>query len=160
MILYLMRNFGGILRYTKNSEHSILEIYAKFKGIREDKVRHQVRKYPPSELIKMNLEDIRSTHEIAEDAAFDNFLISRHVMVINEHTNSWNALIDLKIINYNNVYIFGSEFVRDKSNEFVYLNKIKSCMEKQLISYYESVSYSEKRSCKLLKERLMRQYGV
>ena len=48
-------------------------------------------------------------------------------MAITEYYNSWNVLLDSNIIDYDNVFIFGSEFGRDiqyLSN----INKIKTCM--------------------------------
>lgn len=50
-------------------------------------------------------------------------------MGITEYWNSWNVLLDKNILNYCNEFIFGSQFERDTSNIYLYLNKIKNCME-------------------------------
>ena len=50
-------------------------------------------------------------------------------MIITEYANSWNVLMDLDILSSDNVFIFGSEFVRDKYNIYFYLKKVRNCME-------------------------------
>ena len=51
------------------------------------------------------------------------------LLVITEYKNSWNVLMDLNIINYNDIFIFGSKFKRDRSNIYLYINHIKNLQE-------------------------------
>eukprot|EP01084_Bolivina_argentea_P026384 49066_1 len=143
LIMYLLRNFGGINyqnnddSYYQNDIHNsmrdeLFKIITKHMAAVKNNtiLEDTVDKYPPARLIQLNLTDRRSTHNFEDTLIIDNFIISRHVLVITQHENSWNALIDLNIINHDSIFIFGSEFERDKSNNiYLHLNKVKNCME-------------------------------
>eukprot|EP01083_Nonionella_stella_P181847 652682_1 len=148
LIMYFLRNFGGINygridgsfnKFNVNKKGTSLnKLIKKHLGILDEvMISKIIEKYSPSALVELNLKDKRSTHATSmnKDAVqCDNFLVSRHVMVITEYANSWNVLLDLQIINYHhNIFIFGSEFERDLtanySNIYLYLNRIKNCME-------------------------------
>lgn len=147
LIMYFLRNFGGIdyeridgsIDMKKQKGTSLYDLLCKHMSLNPEYIYSTIKKYSPSKLIEMNLKDKRSTHEMAEISSSDNFSVSRHIMAITEYYNSWKVLLDLNIINYRNIFIFGSEFERDQkqSNIYLYLNKIKNCMEcgKTLILY-------------------------
>eukprot|EP01083_Nonionella_stella_P058381 152898_1 len=136
-IVYLLRNFGGIIEDRIHGTHlkapgsSLYDIMVKHLALNADKrdLKEVICRYSPSKLVKLNLEDRRSTHNKVHALSSDNYIISRHIMVITEHTNSRNVLMDLDVIDRDTVVIFGSEFKRDSSNMYLYLNQVQNCME-------------------------------
>eukprot|EP01083_Nonionella_stella_P128419 389155_1 len=136
LIMYFLRNFGGI-NYQNDDHHRnetrrvLFTIIHRHMALKEKHLLDDtVNAYPPVRLVELNLNDRRSTHHFDDAMVVDNFMISRHMMVITEHVNSWNVLLDLNIINYQNIFIFGSEFERDKTNNiYLHLNRVKQCME-------------------------------
>eukprot|EP01083_Nonionella_stella_P223990 797692_1 len=135
LIMYFLRNFGGINyerihgNMSNQKGTSLYHLLCKHMALNTEYIAHTISKYSPHKLIELNLTDKRSTHEMTDSSTSDNFMISRHIMAITEYYNSWNILLDLNIINYDNIFIFGSEFERDKANIYLYLNKVKNCME-------------------------------
>eukprot|EP01083_Nonionella_stella_P157819 512771_1 len=139
LIVYFLRNFGGIDYdridggFNKNPKargSSLFHIMVKHMALNDDqRILDVIGEYSPSKLVELNLNDRRSTHDSQNSLSCDNYIISRHIMVITEHTNSWNVLMDLNVINHDNVFIFGSEFERDSSNMYLYLNRVQNCME-------------------------------
>eukprot|EP01084_Bolivina_argentea_P017776 33174_1 len=134
LIMLLLRSFGG-LNYQKDHGQSklavLFTIIQKHMGLQDDIIIYDaLDKFTPSQLIQINLNDTRSTHDYDDSLAVDNFIISRHVMAITQQLNSWTCLLDLNIVTYDNIFIFGSRFERDTSNNmYIYLNRIKNCME-------------------------------
>eukprot|EP01083_Nonionella_stella_P073155 197581_1 len=137
LIMYFLRNFGGIVyeridgTFASQNEKGtcLFDLLCTHMGLNVVDIRRIMNEYSPSQLVSMNLDDKRSTHHTVDMTSSDNFMISRHVMAITEYYNSWNVLLDSNIITHNNIFIFGSEFERDKSNSYLYLNKVKNCME-------------------------------
>eukprot|EP01083_Nonionella_stella_P310494 1103256_1 len=139
IVMHFLRNFGGIdynarnqnLAIKDDNQQSFIDIMKhNLKMDSAKTVQDFLMDFNPSTLILMNLGDTR-VGDVGKQNVFcsDNFSLSRHVMVITEFTNSWNVLLDLHCLSYDNVFIFGSDFERDKSNIYLYLNHVKNCME-------------------------------
>eukprot|EP01083_Nonionella_stella_P251703 868157_1 len=139
IVMHFLRNFGGIDYNAQRIEKAIKDdTQDSFVDIIKDNLKMGTVKtvqefmmdFNPSTLIVMNLGDMRFG-DVGKQNVFccDNFSLSRHVMVITEFTNSWNVLLDLHVLAYDNVFIFGSDFERDQSNIYLYLNHVKNCME-------------------------------
>eukprot|EP01084_Bolivina_argentea_P225336 380827_1 len=133
IIVHFLRNFGGVdYNYNGDKYTTRRKDQKSFQKIIQDNLKSAQRKFiddvisnfSPAVLVDMNINDKKSNEK-----GFDNLSLSRHVMVIAEHGLSWNVLLDLNILTHNNVFIFGSEFERDKSNIHLYLNHVMNCME-------------------------------
>ncbi|ETN98436.1 hypothetical protein RFI_39063, partial [Reticulomyxa filosa] len=118
-----MRNFGGIPG-SKLQEHlgAILETVL---GMKKSEISNKMSKWTPLECVRKNLRD-------NSPLLGDNYMISRHCMIISELEHSWQVLLDQDVLKYDNEFLFGSCFPADRLTtitNYNHLNKIISCME-------------------------------
>eukprot|EP01084_Bolivina_argentea_P309818 535943_1 len=127
MIRGFLRNFGGI---EDNLIHQLLsEIIERHMGLKKKEVQNIISMYPPLKLVKLNVNDKRKIDSLV---GTDNFMISRHCMIITESAHSWQVLLDQSVLSHSDTFIFGSEFNRDKSSSITFyanLNRVMNCME-------------------------------
>ncbi|ETO35633.1 hypothetical protein RFI_01430, partial [Reticulomyxa filosa] len=130
-----MRNFGGVANdFLQEHLGSILTSVL---GIEKREVVTKMNEWTPLNCVNSNLNDTRSTYSNLQD---DNYMISRHCMIISEMEHSWQILLDHNILSYDDVFLFGSSFVHDKASTITYfdhLNKVINCMDtgKRVILY-------------------------
>ena len=92
---------------------------------------------PSSVFIRENLQDCREMKHTMSSTT-DNFIISRHLLLLYDNCHSLQILLDDNKNNnnsigvtYDDTFVFGSEFTRDKSSEMLFfdnLSEIMNCM--------------------------------
>ncbi|ETN99023.1 hypothetical protein RFI_38464, partial [Reticulomyxa filosa] len=92
----LMRNFGGISG-SKLQEHlgAILEVL----GMEKSEIFNKMSKWTPLECVRKNLRDTKNNNS---PLLGDNYMISRHCMVISDLEHSWQVLLDQDVLKYDN----------------------------------------------------------
>ena len=90
---------------------------------------------PALSLITQNLKDCREIKENANvglsiTSNTDNFIISRHLLLLYDNCHSLQILLDNNNtgITYDDTFVFGSEFMRDKSSEMLFYDNLSSIM--------------------------------
>ncbi|ETO07994.1 hypothetical protein RFI_29398, partial [Reticulomyxa filosa] len=109
----------------------------------EGEVIRELKRWTPVMCVERNL------MEKKRGQSPDDLMMSRHCMIISEKYYSWQLLLEYNILNFNQVFLFRSDFPQDKySNITNYnqLNKIIDCMDTgktvilhNLESIYESL---------------------
>ncbi|ETO14264.1 hypothetical protein RFI_23106, partial [Reticulomyxa filosa] len=134
-----LRNFGGVdsTNYNEQLQKILVEVLGKTK----EEILLELKKWTPVMCVERNLMEC--------DQSSNGLMVSRHCMVISEKYYSWQLLLEYDILNYNQVFLFGSYFPQDMySNITSYnqLNKIIDCMNigktvilHNLESIYESL---------------------
>ncbi|ETO05001.1 hypothetical protein RFI_32395, partial [Reticulomyxa filosa] len=118
------RNFGGLDHndYRKKLSRILKEVLNRT----ESEVIRELKKWTPVMCVERNL------MEKKRGQSSDDLMVSRHCMIISEEYYSWQLLLEYNILNFNQIFLFGSYFPQDKySNISNYnqLNKIIDCMD-------------------------------
>ncbi|ETO29819.1 hypothetical protein RFI_07303, partial [Reticulomyxa filosa] len=136
-----LRNFGGFdnINYNEQLQKILVEVLGKTK----EKILLELKKWSPAICVQRNLIEKKCSN-LADD-----LIASRHCMVISERTLFLAITFGIDILNYSQVFLFGSYFPQDMySNITSYnqLNKIIDCMDTgktvilhNLESIYESL---------------------
>ncbi|ETO01874.1 hypothetical protein RFI_35566, partial [Reticulomyxa filosa] len=139
-----MRNFGGIPR--EDLLRNLGDIFCNVLGFSKEEVHKKMSKFTPMDCVQRNLLDTRTNNS---KLLGDNYIVSRHCMVISELEHSWQVLLENGILKYDDVFLFKSEFAHDQTSsisDYEHLNKVINCMGtgKRVILYkldsiYESL---------------------
>ncbi|ETO03185.1 hypothetical protein RFI_34225 [Reticulomyxa filosa] len=139
-----MRNFGGISR--DDLLQNLGNIFYNVLGTSKEDALKEMRQFTPMDCVQQNLKDIRTNNS---KLLGDNYIISRHCMVISELEHSWQVLLENGVLKYDDMFLFKSSFAHDQSTsilDYEHLNKIINCMDtgKRVILYkldsiYESL---------------------
>ncbi|ETN99929.1 hypothetical protein RFI_37538 [Reticulomyxa filosa] len=130
-----MRNFGGISR--EDLLRNLGDIFHKILGLSKEEVHQKISKFTLMDCVQRNLLDTRTDNSKLFE---DNYIVSRHCMVISELEHSWQVLLENGILKYDDVFLFKSNFAHDRDSsisEYKHLNKIIDCMDtgKRVILY-------------------------
>ncbi|ETO36345.1 hypothetical protein RFI_00722 [Reticulomyxa filosa] len=161
-----MRNFGGIPR--EDQLQNLGDIFQSVLGFSKEVVYQKMSKFTPMNCVQRNLLDTRTNNS---KLLGDNYIISRHCMVISELEHSWQVLLENGILKNDDVFLFKSEFAHDQTSsisDYEHLNKVINCMDtgKRVILYkldsiYESLydmlnqRYQKKPSGKIIFKNLI-----
>ncbi|ETO02660.1 hypothetical protein RFI_34758, partial [Reticulomyxa filosa] len=139
-----MRNFGGIPR--EDLLRNLGDIFYNVLAFSKEEVYKKMSKFTPMYCVQRNLLDTRTNNS---KLLGDNYIVSRHCMVISELEHSWQVLLENGILKYDDVFLFKSEFAHDQTSsisDYEHLNKVINCMDtgKRVILYnldsiYESL---------------------
>eukprot|EP01084_Bolivina_argentea_P286724 491895_1 len=99
-MLSFLRNFSGV-PIDRHESGAYVSLLFKHTGMKKSQIVHWMKQYNPAQLVERNLREKMSNKT------------ARHIMVITRFPLSWNVLLDLDIITYDDEFIFGSEFARD-----------------------------------------------
>ena len=151
MILGFLRNFGGI---DDDSIHQLLSaIVERHMGLPRSKVQAIIQSYPPLRLVESNLADKRKLDSLS---GTDNFIISRHCVIITESEHSWQVLLDQNVLSPDDAFFFGSEFARDKASNitfYVNVNRVMNCMETGKTVVLHNLDEIHESLCDMLNQR-------
>ncbi|ETO06596.1 hypothetical protein RFI_30799 [Reticulomyxa filosa] len=139
-----MRNFGGIPR--DDLIQNLSDIFKDCLGMDKGESVNKMSTFTPMDCIQLNLSDTQTN---SSKLFGDNYIVSRHCMVISELDHSWQVLLENGILRYDDVFLFKSSFAHDECSsisDYEHLNKVISCMDtgKRVILYnlesiYESL---------------------
>ncbi|ETO33903.1 hypothetical protein RFI_03194 [Reticulomyxa filosa] len=130
-----MRNFGGISR--EDLLRNLGYIFYKVLGFSREEVFEKMSKFTPMDCVQRNLLDTQTNNSKLFE---DNYIVSRHCMVISELEHSWQVLLENGILKYDDVFLFKSNFAHDRDSsisDYKHLNKIIDCMDtgKRVVLY-------------------------
>ncbi|ETO05189.1 hypothetical protein RFI_32210 [Reticulomyxa filosa] len=86
-----MRNFGGIPR--DDLLKNLGDIFHNVLGISKEDILKKMSKFTPMDCVQQNLLDIRTNRS---KLLGDNYIVSRHCMVISESEHSWQVLLEME----------------------------------------------------------------